>query len=85
METQFCFELLVQDGSAFQNEFVPSLVDRLPSIRQDVLGTENNSVVEIDDVICKFTLNVEQFRMFIGGPGGTGKSRIIHALNRCCS
>ena len=89
---------LLHDGHAFRMEIPEQNTEIQPSIQQCIKNTHQESDVDMNDVVNKFSLNREQtrafkivaehsikdkpsaLRMYLGGPGGTGKSRVINAL-----
>lgn len=89
---------LLRDGSAFRKAEPEERNIHLPAIRQEIIASDADQIVDISAIIKEYNLNAEQarafqivsghslktrpdpLRMYLGGPGGTGKSRVINAL-----
>jgi predicted GTPase len=57
--------------------FTKNSVDINAMIKEFTLNTEQARAFEI---ICEHSMQNEPFEMYIGGAGGTGKSRVINTL-----
>ena len=87
------------DGNAFRNTVLNDEENaQNPRICQDVVATDADKEIDIEEIVQEFMLNKEQarafriialhsleekpkpLRMYLGGPGGTGKSCVINAL-----
>ncbi len=49
----------VTDGSAFRDAF-HNLMSIQTSVRQDILASDAKCIICIEDIICEWTLNLEQ-------------------------